>query len=377
MPIKILHLITTLDTGGAEMMLLKLLSSIDRNRFNNHVVCMVPPGRVGALIAELDIPVESLYMRKGVRSLNAPARLCSIMRRLNPDIVQTWMYHADLLGLVASKLSGIGKVLWNIRCADMDLSTYARTTFLTFRACRYLSAFPDAVVANSDMARAYHVQKGYHPKQFDVILNGFDLKKFKPDHDARRKIRIELGIKNDTPLIGHIGRFDPMKDHRTFINAARIVCSRQPNTHFLLCGKGVDCTNAKMDAMLDTCKAKRNFHLLGERHDIPFILASLDLFVSSSVSESFSNVIGEAMACEIPCVVTDVGDSARIVGNTGRVVKPASHVELAEAILEMIAAQSNDHAVFGHAARERIHNKYSINRIVKQYQELYQSQIQR
>lgn len=352
-------------------MLAKLVIRMDQARFHNIVVCMLPEGPLAEPIRAAGIPVYSLGMRRGIPSPLALIRLYHLLQRERPDVLQTWLYHADLLGFVAGKLSGVEKIIWNLRCSNVELQHYRRLAGWTIRACTLLSKFPDAVITNSYIAKDFHLTLGYRPKCFEVIPNGFDLDRFQPNEADRVKVMQELGIDIDTPVIGMIARFDHMKGHQVFCNAAGILHKMRPKIHFFLCGNGIISDNSQLITWIKENKIEDVTHLLGERSNIQRILAAIDIYVSSSYGEGFPNIVGEAMACGVPCVVTDVGDSARIVGNTGIVVPPKNPRAVADGILHLLAMSEQEREALGIAARKRISSMFSIDGIVRHYEKLY------
>ena len=369
--IRVAHLITDLSTGGAELMLRRLLEKMDRNYFSNLVISLSDVGPVGQDILKLGIPVASLGMSPGRPSPASIWRLVRLLRHHRPQLLQTWLYHADLLGLVAAGLSGRPKVVWNLRCSNMDLTQYSQMTGLIVRACAALSPLPYAVVANSEAGRRYHQSVGYRPRRWELIPNGFDLDRFRPDPSARGRLRAELGVPEDAPLIGLVARFDPMKDHRTFLEAAAVVHRRYEAVDFVLCGTRVDRGNVPLAQRVQALGLDSVTHLLGERYDVPNITAALDVACSSSITEGFPTAVGEAMACGVPCVVTDAGDSALLLGDGGIVVPPRDPAALAEALGELMQAGSAGRAELGRLGRERVERHYSLPAIVDRYERLY------
>jgi glycosyltransferase involved in cell wall biosynthesis len=366
------HVITGLATGGAETMLLKLLDRMDRDHFENSVISLTGAGPIGDRIRELGIPLTVLGVS---RSLSMPwnlLRLCWQIRRHRPHVVQTWLYHADLLGLVAAKLAGVKKVSWNIRCSYMGENYYQGISGLIIRILAAISARPNTVIVNSTSGKSLHQSLGYHPRSWVVIPNGFDMDIFKPSSVERSRIRQELEIPTNAPVIGLVGRWDPVKGHDLFLRAAASFLKQSPDSHFIFVGK--DCTpdNLALLKLVDA-DVKPNLHLLGERHDIPAITAALDLSVCASIGEGFPNVIGEAMACEVPCVATDVGDCADIIADTGYVVASGNVKEMTEAWLKIFSLSSSESSQLGARARSRIGEVYSIQKIVTTYQDLYQN----
>jgi glycosyltransferase involved in cell wall biosynthesis len=368
----IVHLISGLSSGGAEMMLYKLLSGLDRRRFRSVVVSLTPGGALAPRIEALGLPVHSLGMRRGQPTPRALWTLVQLLRRERPALLQTWLYHADLLGTLAAPLARVPRLAWNIRASDMDLTRYRRLSRLTRAACARLSARPQVVIVNSEAGRRYHQQLGYHPRAWAFIPNGINLDEFAPDPGHRRAVRAELGLPPDAPLIGLIARRDPMKDHATFFQAAARVARDRPGVHFLLAGHGVTPDDPLLARLLAATGLAGHAHLLGERRDVPRLTAALDLAtLSSAYGEGFPNVLGEAMACAVPCVATAVGDSARIVGDTGAVVPPRDPAALARAWSALLTLPPADRAALGERARRRIADRYALPTIIRHYEHFY------
>jgi len=370
--IRILYVITDLLIGGAEVMLSKLLFRIDRSVFQPIVVSLGTMGELGHLITEMGIPVLALYIDSPIKASPALIKLLKIVRRYKPHLVHTWMYYADLLGGLAARIGGVRSVVWCIRNYNLDKD---KTKFLTrtvARVCGLLSNLvPTCIVSCSRLAIDVHVSMGYSINKFVVIPNGFDLSLFKPDNEAKKKIRQQLRIDLNTPLVGMIARFDPHKNHLGFIEAAGMVHREMPDVHFLLAGNGVDENNLQLLKLIDSKGLRNVTYLLGLRRDVPQLMAALDLLVSFSHGEAFPNVVGEAMACGVPCIVTDVGDCSYIVGDTGRVVIPGDSNSLALAIKEVISLPLNIRMELGKRARARVKEEFSIENIVHRYEELY------
>lgn len=372
---RIAHLITGLDLGGAEMMLFKLLGTMDPAVFEPLAISLVPPGAMGGRIGALGVRVEALGMRRGLPNPGAVLRLARLLRGFRPDLIQTWMYHADLLGALAAPLAGRPTLVWNIRQSDLDPRQTRRGTRVVARLGALLSHWaPDRIVCCSERARAVHRALGYRDDILSVIPNGFDLGCFRPDPGARAELRAELGIDPGTPLVGLVARFDPQKDLQNFLAAAATVRSAQAGCRFLLCGLGMDPANAQLDGWIGAAGLAGDVHLLGPRHDTPRVFAALDLLVSSSAyGEGFPNVIGEAMACGVPCAVTDVGDSALIVSDTGIAVPPRDPQALAGAIARLLGEGPAGLTGRGRAARTHIAAHYDLQCIASRYAELYLS----
>jgi glycosyltransferase involved in cell wall biosynthesis len=371
--IKIAHIITGLGPGGAEMMLYKVLMKCNRTMFQPIVISLTDSGSFGKRIQDLNILVKVIRMRRGIPNPLAIFRLASMLRQIKPHIIQTWMYHANLMGGLAAKVAGKIPVVWGIHNSNLSYKHNKLTTIGTAVVCGNLSRWlPSRIVSVSELARTIHLKLGYSSEKMLVIPNGFDLDVFKPDSDARQSVRAELGVSEKDTLIGLIARFDPQKDHRNFIEAALLLHKRLPEAHYLLCGDGISIENKELNRWLKSSNNYRYFHLLGPRMDIPRLICALDILSSSSYGEAFPLVVGEAMACCIPCVVTDVGDSAWIVGKTGRVVPPKNPQAFADALFELLSMDKEEREELGKLARQRIAENFSLDSIVHKYEDLYQ-----
>jgi len=369
--IKVVHIITGLSTGGAEMMLYNLLSRMDRTAFDPQVISLTNIGSIGGKIRALGVPVRAMGMRRSMPNPLGVLRLAHRLRKARADVIQTWMYHADLVGGLAAKIARDIPLAWGIHSSNLDPQGVKRRTIWTVMVCARLSRWlPTRIVCCSVASRRVHMEQGYTADKMVVIPNGFDLDAFRPDPAARLTVREELGISNEALLIGLVARFDPQKDHRNFVQAAALLHARVPDVHFLLCGNGITWENRDLAGLIDTAGIRNCCHLLGLRDDVPRLLAALDI---ASLSSSYGDpmVIGEAMACGVPCVVTDVGDSALIVGETGRVVPPKDWEALAAAWREMIEIGAEERKQLGLAARRRIEEHFSLAAIVERYQALY------
>lgn len=355
-------------------MLLKLLQQLDRGRFAPTVISLVGLGVIGPRIQALGIPVHALGMaRGGVPNPMTVLRLARLLRQLQPDVVHTWMYHADLLGGLAARLTGCKRVIWCIRHSNLSKDVNKRSTLWVVKACALLSRqVPAQIISCSQRAKEVHAEAGYAADKLHVIPNGFDLGRFVPDAVARASVRAELGLALDTPLVGLIARFDSQKNHFGFIEAAAQVHAQLPDVHFVLAGTDVDGGNAALNAAIAAQGLQARMHLLGRRDDVPRLMAALDVLASSSHGEAFPNVLGEAMACGVPCVVTDAGDSAEIVGSTGRVVAVADMAALAQQLLEVLRLPATQRAALGKQARARVQAQYEIGHVTGLYQAFYE-----
>lgn len=370
---KIIYIITGLSTGGAEMMLYKLLSVTDRNFFDPIVISIMDCGPIGLRIKALGIPVYSMEIKKYLSIPIALCRFIKLMNKLQPNLIQGWMYHANLAALLASWFIPYKiPVLWNIRHTPYKLKDEKRLTAFLIRLSAVISSRPTMILYNSHGSAYQHKLLGFSNKHQEVIPNGFDCNYFKPSENARLKLRNSLGLNHKTFLIGLIARYHPMKDHITFIQAAGRLVAQYPDVHFILAGRGIDKTNSILTNMIKEVNIMRNIHLLGECSNMPEIIAALDISTNtSSWGESFPNVVGESMASGVPCVVTDIGDSAWIVGDTGIVIPPKNIDELVKAWMKLIEIGSVCRKQLGQKARKRIINNFSLLKIINSYEEIY------
>ena len=285
--IRVLHLITTTDTGGAEAMLAKLCKAMNKKRFLCRAVSMVHAGPIAQDITRAGVQLDSLELDLGRPKPGALFRLIRILREFKPHVVQTWLYHADLLGLMAARMGSNARVAWNIRNSNIDFSQYRKLTGWTFKACARLAGFPDAVLANSYCGRDFHQKMGYKAKRFEVIPNGFDLNRFSRNAQSGKQIREELGIDSGAPVVTMVARHDPMKDHPTLLQAVSLVKRDFPGIRLILCGDRVDRSNASLYGFVQNSGLKSHVLLLGRRRDVPEILSATDVSVLSSFGEGF------------------------------------------------------------------------------------------
>ncbi|MDX1932935.1 MAG: glycosyltransferase [Capsulimonadales bacterium] len=377
--IRIAHIITGLRTGGAETMLFKLLSRTSPDRFRPSVWCLTDDGPVADRIRELNIPVTCLGMRRGLPDMAGVLRLSAQLRAFRPEIVQTWLYHADVAGGIAARMAGCRTVVWNIRNSSFDPSRAKRATVLLARVGARLSrSIPDAILCCSEVAKREHIALGYASERFVLLPNGFDIRQLKPDPDARVAVRSELKFPAETPLVGMVARFDPQKDHDNFLRAAARIAAVRPDVGFVCCGDGVDPDQPALRSRAASGGIGERVRFLGRRSDIPRLNAAFDVAVSSSrYGEGFPNVIGEAMACGVPCVVTESGDGPFLVGDTGKVVPTGNDAALADALLELLSLPPERRAERGQAARQRVIDHFEIGAVAERYAEFYVSLLSR
>ena len=372
---RLLHVISGLRTGGAETMLYKLLAGAKTSR-DAIVVSLGEDGPMGAAIAALGVPVVPLGATPGrVPTPAALLRLVRLVRAFAPDVVQGWMYHGNLAALAAAGTSGTRRpVLWNIRSTLCDVDQEKRTTTAVIRVGARLSRWPAHIVYPSETAAVEHEAAGYSAHRRVLIGNGFDTARFRPDAELRLRARTALGVTDDRVLLGHVARFHPMKDHAGLLRAAALLRDAGVRFHLAMIGRGVDDGNAELAGLRRELGLEGCVSLLGERRDVADVTPGFDVAVSaSSWGEAFPNVLGEAMACGVPCVATDVGDSRRVVGDGGLVVDRRDPAALAAAVERLARLDREGRARLGEAARARVLAHYSLPAIVAQYEDLWAS----
>lgn len=366
----IAHIITCLNDGGAEAVLYRLCLA---DQQHSHVVISLQnEGKYGSLLKQAGVAVHCLNMPRGLLIPGGIWKLTRLLRNIRPDAVQTWMYHADLLGGLVARAVGIHRVFWGLHHTNLKKGKTRRTTILVAQLNAWLSHWiPKSIVSCSQEGVAVHQAIGYAINKFTVIPNGYDLNQFSPNSKPGNALRSSLGISDDLPLLGMVARFDPQKDHLNLIAALELLKQSGFNFRCLLIGSGMTEANADLIAWLDAHSISDRVLLLGQRSDVPAIMTALTIHVlSSSFGEAFPNVLCEAMACGTPCVTTDVGDAALIVGETGWVVPPRSAESLAHAIADAMMQRIANPKTWEKrqvAARQRIQNHFSVESMVECY----------
>jgi glycosyltransferase involved in cell wall biosynthesis len=352
----VLHVISGLGLGGAERMHVETAIGLQHRGLAQHVVSLRGRGQYADDLESAGVPVSAFDIVSATQALSALWRLRQVVHRIQPDIIQGWMYHGDLAAL-ATHLVAHGRsrrrLCWNIRASNLEDVRYTKL----IRTCGLFSRWPDVIVANSEAGAKFHTAHGYHPRRIIVIPNGIDTDKFCPDPIARSMLRAELGL-GDKVVAVHVARVDPMKDHAMFLAAMASL----PDTLGLLVGAGTE-----------TLVCPPNVHALGIRRDVERVYAAADLVVlSSAFGEGFSNALAEGMSAGLVPVATDVGDAERIIGLTGHVVAPRNPTALAAAIKAEAALSPDQRRDRGLQARARIVGSFARGRAIEAYARLYQ-----
>ncbi len=377
MSMRIAHVITGLGGGGAEFMLARLCAAMAAAGYELQVFSLTAGGPIAEQLRRLNIPLFELGLRGAGDLPRGVLALRRALRGFAPDLVQTWLCHADLIGGLIARYSLGVPVLWGVHQADGDRRDMAFTTRLILRLCAALaSRVPSRVICCAEAAQRARLASGFPAALLEVIPNGVDCIQFHPDQDARAHLRRELGVAPDTLLIGMPARWHIDKDHALLCAAAKLVLARCPDAHFVLCGEGMHGGNAPLASMIAATGRAQAFHLLGFRNDMAALLAALDVGVLSSRTEAFPNVIVETMACAVPFVATAVGDVATMIGedgDSGRIVIAGDAEALAAALLEVLLSSAAQRATMGAQARARVLARFSLATTVARYAAAYRA----
>lgn len=369
---RIVHVITGLKQGGAEAMLEKLVLVSRRSTpdWVHVVVSLGPLGTVGERLRQAGIEVHALRIRGPGSLLAGALHLWRLLRRPGRSMVQTWLYHSDVFGGLVGRLAG-RRVFWNLRQTLPPVAEIKRTTRWVIRLGAKLSSWlPHAIICCADSVARSHVRAGYDARRCVLVDNGFDLDYMRRDKAGRAALRSQWEIEESSLLVGVVGRLDPLKDHETFVRAIEIAMRRMPALRAVLVGRDID-TDARMRESIAAAGLQAKVLLVGERRDIAAVMSALDVFVLSSRSEGFPNVLGEAMACEVPCVATDAGDARRVLDLDEFVAPIADPDALAMRIEAVCALSAAERARIGEQLRERIADHFSIELAWQRYRELY------
>lgn len=366
-----MHIINGLSTGGAELALYNLLCGGLAESFDSHVISMRDKGTVGPLVMDIGVPLTTLGMRGGVPSISSFSKLRRVVRQFSPDIIQGWMYQGNLVSTLARRFSiNNPSLIWSVRHSLYDLKHEKIIARQILRANRYFSTSPDSILYNSHVSLKQHEAFGFSSVSSHVIPNGIDVDKFSFDQASRDRVRTELGIPSDAKVIGHVGRLHQMKNHPLFLSAATDVACRNTNVHIILSGRGVSVDSKILRERIPS-QTRGRVHLLGDRSDVPMLMCAMDVLVSTSYGEGFPNVIGEAMATGVPCVATDVGDSAVIIGEDGVVTPPQDKNAIVAGIEKILKVSVEKQNAIRKKTRLRIVSNYTLGKAVQNYTTLY------
>jgi glycosyltransferase involved in cell wall biosynthesis len=375
MPVRVLHVITELETGGAETLLAQVVTDGDRDRFQHSVVSLTTLGTIGAELLLKGVDVSVLGIQRRLPNPFRALKLRRLIRKTQPDVIKSWLYHANLTTSVV-KPRRI-PIIWGLHSSSLGGDFLGLRTRIVAKVCAPLSKWsPWRVVYDSHGSAAVHHAIGYDAAKAVIIPNGFDTEIFKPDPDAGRKLRGELGIPDDVPLVGMVARFHRAKDHETFLQAASLLRRDFPRIAFLLCGgTGITSSNRMLMKWINDLALGDVVHLLGRRENLPEFMASLDVGVCSSMTESFPLVVGELMAAGAPCVVTDVGDIQFVAGDAAIIVPSRDPRAIADGCAVLLRATPEERRQRGLVGRERMMARFSLSATMAAYEQLFEEAV--
>ena len=364
---RILHIITGLGDGGAEGALSRLI--IHDSSFEHVVISLMDKGKYGSILETSGVKVFTLDLLNRKVKISKIIELIRIIRKVKPDVIQTWMYHADLLGGICGKVAGVKKIFWGIRHSTLNPKESKTRTIFISKICAKLSYFiPNKIVSCSEVGMKHHVSIGYAKAKFIVIPNGYDFSQFcKLQKDLN--LSNQLGLKSNIATLGLVARFNPQKDHFNLLNACSLLKKSKILFRLILIGNELDSNNQELTDKINSLNIKNEVLLLGQKQDIPRFMNLMDIHVlSSKYGEAFPNVVAESMACGVPNVSTNVGDAREIISDTGWICPPSQPYELFLNLKEAIDEFENgilEKRAF--KALERVNSLYSIEKMVTNY----------
>lgn len=369
---QVLHIIIGLNVGGAEMMLKRLVAShIGDYNCRHLVVSLSDFGTLGPQLQAKGVVVYALGMRSVLGIPLVLWRLVRLIRSIRPDIVQTWMYHADLLGGLAAHIAGNQHVIWGIRTTDIRAGGSFATMIVRWLCAQLSRWVPQVIVCAAEASRRSHIAVGYDATKMVVIPNGYDFSWLKASPDERRSLREQCGINQKDLVLGSLGRFHADKDQENFVRASSLLAKQYPQLKFLMVGRGLDWNNSQLVDWINRSDCKDRFVLLGERKDVPQCLAAMDIFCLHSRTEGFPNVLAEAMAMGLPCITTDVGDAAMLLADTGMVVPKENSAALAQGVMQFLSLGQDARHALGMQAKARVEVEFSMVRTRERFENIY------
>lgn len=365
---KITFLTRSLEAGGAQRQLINLAKGLKGKGDSVGVSVFYAGGMLGRDLEEAGIQPNFIGKRGRWDTVPFLIRLFKHIRNERPDIIHSYLGVSNILTVIMKPFLSGTKVVWGVRASNMDLSRYDWLARVVFKVECLLSSFADLIIVNSNAGVKYALKHGFPGDKMIVIPNGIDTVNFDPEPKERQKLRAEWGVADNERLVGLVGRIDPMKDHSVFLEAAALLSSER-NLRFVCVGGGPEDYLSTLKSFSNELGLSDDLIWAGRRQDMPAVYSAFDVAVSSSYGEGFPNVIGEAMASGVPCVVTDVGDSALILGGTGVVVPPKDPRALADGIKVVLERLDGNRGKVSESVRERICSSYSLDRLIEKTSE--------
>ena len=368
-----LHIITSLNIGGAESMLHRLIKFKPELIDSTIVVSLTDDGKIGLMLKDMGVTVISLEMHNWFSILSVIFKLKKIIQKEKPKIIHTWMYHANLLGGIAALMANNKNIIWSIRRSNLKYSESISTFFVMKIGALLSNIIPRKIVSVAESGVKNHEKYGYKKNKMIVIPNGFDLIKLKRDLLQRKIIRRKLDIFDDQLIIGSVGRFHDSKDYESLVASAPAVIRKFKNIKYMLIGRDIDSKNFTLMNWIAKTGYSSHFLLLGEINDVAKYMSAMDIFCLSSITEGFPNVVGEAMSMALPCVVTDVGGIKKLVGDTAIIVEPSNKQMLSQGLCEMLSHNTVKRNKIGLKGRQKVEEEFPLSLICKKYYDLYAS----
>jgi glycosyltransferase involved in cell wall biosynthesis len=362
----VVFLVRSLNYGGVERQLVVLAKGMDRNRFEPVVLCFYGGGPLQDELFQAGIRVISLGKHSRWDVLGFLWRLVRQLGQLKPDVLHGYLPVPNFLSALLKLFFPSMRVVMGVRTSGKELDRYDWTYRLSFWLERLFSGLADLIIVNSQAGKTAYVKNGFPTEKLLVISNGIDTGIFHPEIEPGRALRAEWGVPEAALLIGIIGRLDPMKGHPIFLKAAATLMQGRSDLHFVVVGDGPEAYRQFLVEMGSSLGLDRRLVWAGSRRDVVKVYNALDICCSASIyGEGFPNVIGEAMACGIPCVVTDVGDSAWVAGEAGLAVAPNDCNGLVAALDKMIGLSRSGRSGLGQQARQRVLDNFSVEWMVE------------
>lgn len=361
---RIVLFVPNLNRGGTERQVALLAQYWGRQGYDVTVATFRSAGAFEQGLREANVRIENLGKGRLPRTFGSLVNLIRLLRQDSNTILYSFLPAANVVAAFAGLVCRNNTIVWGVRSASLPLDRYSAKTRFTYAAEHFLRRIPQRIIVNSRAGLEACARRGYPVERMRVVSNGFETNVFHPDPDARQRQRRALGLGDDEVVIGLPARIDPVKDHETFVKAAALFLASGAKARFVCYGGGLKDLGQSLKKLAEEKGIAEHILWVGEQGDMPLALNALDIATLCSVSEGFPNAVGEAMACGVPCVVTDVGDAAYLVSDTGLVVKPRAPEELALAWRRLIDAPDRKH--LGEAARRRIVGHFSVESLGEQ-----------